>query len=184
MIVTEEKVKKHHKGLVKLFKRFNIEAAVNAKNVQNAMKGIPAFANSVRNGFDGFDGEENFSTSDPNNEVEDFANEGKEGASKEVEDDFDALTGEPKPKKKKRVLQNAMEVINNNAETIDTVKTFIKTAQNKDGLKTEEVVQETETEKKKKKSDGKIFGIDSTIFWGIAIVLLLIIILTIVKAIK
>lgn len=190
MIVTEEKVKKHHEGLVKLFKRFNIDAAVNAKNVQNAMNGIPAFKNTLQNTYKSFEGSsEHRQGTDPDKEVDDFANEGKEGASKEVEDDFDELTGEKIKKKKKKVLQNAMELINRNGgeenfSTGDAIKIINATA--KKETPEEKKAKEIEVEKAKKidQNKGKIFGIDSTIFWGIAIVLMLIAILWIVKAVK
>lgn len=147
-------IESHKDNVQVIFDKFNISAPVTKANLDNAIKAVPSIKNIIQNVFSGFEGN-------------------KEGEDNDFTIEFDALTGEEKKVKRKKILKDVFGFAK------DTASTYIKTRQ---GAPSEQI--QTEQIKDEPKKESKIFGMSKSLFIGICIVLFLIIVAVIVKQVK
>lgn len=159
-----------HKEAVKnIFTKFNIDAPVNKENLALAMKGIPTLKNVMQNTFgDSYEGETD--NLDGSNEVaKDFEGE-KAGSPEQFEFETDAVTGEEKKAKRKKIMKDVFGFAKDTAQNVINKNKGTEIPQ-------EEIKTETKAPK-------KIFGMSVTVFVSICIILLLIIVAVILKVKK
>lgn len=152
---TDEIIKEHSDNVRIIFDKFNIDAPVNKTNLENAIKAIPSIRNIMNNVFSDFEGN-------------------KEGADNDFTIEFDAVTGEEKKIKRKKIVKDVFGFAK------DTVTNYVN---KKQAEQQSNVDTKTETTDKPKEQK-KIFGMSQPLFIGLCIVIFLIIVAVILKSIK
>lgn len=145
-----------HKDVFKnMFDKFQIKAPPTKENVLNAIKGIPSFKNAVLNTFS-----------------EEF-NGGEESPDNYVTE-TDALTGEEKKVRRKKIAKDVFGFVKDAASA--AIKTKVSGGGN------DQPVYEEPTKNEATGKDGKkIFGMSPIVFGSTCVIFALIVILLIIK---
>lgn len=158
---TDEIIKEHSDNVRIIFDKFNIDAPVNKTNLENAIKAIPSIRNIMNNVFSDFEGN-------------------KEGGDNDFTIEFDAVTGEEKKVKRKKVMKDVFGFAKDTVTKAINKNKYVP----EDGMDTGAMTKKELEEFEKSKKPKTIFGMSQPLFIGLCIVIFLIIVAVILKSIK